>query len=54
MKKITEFLFGRVTNPLEPIKLGFKTSYPPKQPSEFDWMIEYRVGTLYDRKIVHF
>lgn len=31
-----------------------KTTYPKNQPSEQDWMNEFRVSILHGRKAVHF
>ena len=53
MKQIKEFLFGRRTQPVCQIKTTYYTVHPTSRPSQWDWMKEYRVGMLYDRKITH-
>lgn len=50
MKAIKEFLFGRRNQSVETFKSGVTTIYPSNQPAQWDWMIEFRVGMLYDRK----
>ena len=52
-------LFGERTMTGEPINLekgklvGFKTTYPANQPSEFEWMKMYRVSSLHKRVNVY-
>lgn len=53
MTLIKEFLFGRRTNAVCQIKLGFKSTYPDNQPDQWSWAKEYRVGMLADRKITY-
>ena len=49
MKLIKELLFGRYAEPLEPTKLGFKSTYPPNRPNQWEWMKEYNVSILYGK-----
>ena len=53
MVYIKEFLFGRRAEAVCQIKLGVHTTYPPCSIDEQDWKNEFRVGMLYDRKIIH-
>jgi len=47
-------LFGHkpVTTKLRPTT-KFKTISPINKPSEKEWMAEFNVGMLWDRKIIH-
>lgn len=53
MKHIKELLFGKRTEPVCDIKLGFKTTYPQQRPDQWSWAREFRVGMLADRKLVY-
>lgn len=54
MQKIMLRLFGHKPPNKEPkTPIRFKTTVPNKKPSEEEWMNEFRVGMLWDRKIVH-
>ena len=51
---IIEFLFGvRVEGESLPTPT-FKTTSPKNQPSEFDWINEFRVGIEYGKQRVFF
>ena len=54
MKKLLLLLFGHkdATNVLRPTT-KFKTTVLNNRPSEQDWMKEFNVSMLYDRKIVY-
>lgn len=53
MQKIMLKLFGHKPPNKEPkAPIRFKTTVPNKKPSEEEWMNEFRVGMLWDRKIV--
>lgn len=52
-KLIKQLLFGKPTEPVCQFKTSFTTTYPPNQPTEWEWIKEFRVGILYDRKIIH-
>lgn len=47
-------LFGHkpITNSLQPTT-KFKTTFPNSKLSEKQWMREFNVGMLWDRKIIH-
>jgi hypothetical protein len=51
--KIRQLLFGVRRAPVDTFIDGFTTLIPTNQPPEDDWMKEFRVSMLYDRKIVH-
>lgn len=58
MKKVKELLFGKKTNQNSTTTVTktesiFRTTYPPHQPSQWEWMREFRVGMLSDRRIIH-
>lgn len=53
LKFIKNLLFGKQAEPVCTIKTTYTTVYPPNQPSEWEWMMEFRVGMLYDRKLIH-
>lgn len=57
MKKIItltkEFVFGVRREPVEPISTGFKTLKPKDQPNYHNWVKEFRVSMLHDRKVIH-
>lgn len=54
MKWIKELLFGIQQEAVCDIKLGIRSVYPLNQPDEWTWKQEFRVGMLYDRKLIHF
>ena len=52
--KLLFILFGVMPKNTKPKHITtFNSVYPINQPSEQDWMNEFRVGMLYDRKIIH-
>jgi hypothetical protein len=55
MKKIIiftkEFVFGVRREPVESISTSFKTLKPKNQPSYQEWVKEFNVSMLHDRKI---
>ena len=53
MQFIKALIFGVRREPVEQMTTGFNSSYPKDQPSYEDWCKEFRVGMLYDRKIIH-
>lgn len=57
MKKIItltkEFVFGVRREPVESISTGFKTLKPKNQPSYQEWVKEFRVSMLHDRKTIY-
>ena len=52
-KTIFEFFFGEVVKGEIP-KSGKKTIYPNKTLSFQEWVREYQVSMLFDKKVVHF
>lgn len=54
MKTIKEFLFGRRTAPVTTIKEGYRTVYPSKKPRQDQWMREFNVSLLHNKKAVYF
>lgn len=54
MKKLLLILFGHktITNELRPTT-KFKTTVLHNRPSLQEWMNEFKVGMLYDRKIIY-
>ena len=52
MKKIIEFLFGVRANGEKPI-IGSHTTCHGPHITYGDWLKEYRVSMLYDRKALH-
>lgn len=53
MKMIKQLLFGKRVSPIESISNGIHhTIQSNKQPSFDQWCKEFKVGMLYDRKIV--
>ena len=53
MQFIKEFLFGVRRQPVDYISTKLNSSYPQNPPSFEEWCKEFRVGMLYDRKIIH-
>jgi len=53
MKQIKELIFGRCAEPVCQVKEGYRTIYPENPPAEQEWREEFKVGMMYDRKIVH-
>lgn len=53
MQYIKELLFGFEYQAVDQINLGLHTVHPDNQPSQEEWLKEYRVSMLYDRKIVY-
>ena len=53
MKLIKELLFGRCAKPVCQVKSGYHTIYPENPIDEQTWREIFKVGMLYDRKIVH-
>lgn len=53
MEYLKELLFGFEYQAVDQINLGLHTVNPDNQPSEQEWMKEFSVSMLYDRKIVH-
>lgn len=53
LKLLKEFVCGVRREPVDVISTGFHSYYPPNQPTEAEWNVEFNVGMLYDRKIVH-
>jgi len=52
-KKLIEFVFGKVADGEIP-KHGKTTTHPNKTLSFQEWVREYQVSMLFDKKIVHF
>jgi len=50
---IKQLLFGFTYQAVDNISTGLHTVNPDNQPSQEEWLKEYRVSMLYDRKIVH-
>lgn len=53
MAYIKKLIFGERRQPVDTISTGFKTTKPIHQPTYDEWCKEFRVGMLYDRKIIH-
>jgi hypothetical protein len=53
MEYIKKLLFGFEYQPVDNINTGLHTVHPDNQPSEQEWLNEYKVSMLYDRKIIH-
>ena len=54
MEKVLLVLFGHKSkNTNAQPRPKFKTLHPKHQPQEKDWMKEFNVGMLWDRKIVY-
>lgn len=54
MKKIKELLFGKRTNSVERVTSGIRyTVHPKHRPNQWEWMKEFNVGMLSDRRIIH-
>jgi hypothetical protein len=53
IKKIKEIFFGVKAAPVDKFVDGFTTLVPTNQPPEDEWMKEFRVSILFDKKIVH-
>lgn len=53
MTLIKQLLFGKRAEPVCQIKHGYRTVYPENPVDEQTWKNEFKVGMLYDRKIVH-
>jgi hypothetical protein len=53
MQFIKQLIFGIKTKPVDTISIGFNTVVPENQPSYEDWCNEFRIGMLYDRKIIY-
>lgn len=52
MKKIKELIFGRVNSPVDTISTGVHTVHPKDEMSFQQWLRQYRVSMLYDRKTI--
>jgi hypothetical protein len=54
MKHLLFILFGHksVTN-ISRTETEFKSTYPSNRPSLQEWMNEFKLGMLYDRKIIY-
>lgn len=52
MKKIKELIFGRVRRPVDTISTGLHTVHPKDQMSFQQWLRQYRVSMLYDRRAI--
>lgn len=53
LKSIKELVCGVRRKPVDIVSMGFHSYYPTNQPTEAEWLKEFNVGMLYDRKIVH-
>jgi hypothetical protein len=53
MEYIKKLLFGFEYQAVDNINPGLHTVNPDNQLSQEEWLKEYRVSMLYDRKIVH-
>jgi hypothetical protein len=53
MQFIKQLIFGKRRKPVESISTGFHSLYPKNPPSFEEWCKEFRVGMLYDRKVIH-
>jgi hypothetical protein len=53
MEYIKKLLFGFEYQAVDNISTGLHTVNPDNQPSEQEWLNEYKVSMLYDRKIIH-
>ena len=52
-KLIKKLLFGKQTEPVCQFKTSFTTTHPVNKPTQSEWMQEFRVGMLYDRKVIY-
>lgn len=52
MKKIKELIFGRVRRPVDTISTGLHTVHPKDEMSFQQWLRQYRVSMLYDRRAI--
>lgn len=53
MKKIKTFLFGQRVDPIDNCNCkGIHHTYNKESINRDQWFIEFRVGMLYDRKII--
>ena len=53
MKVLKEFLFGRIADPVCTIKPGYHTVHAyPHPTTSGDWVKEFRVGILFDKKAI--
>lgn len=53
MQYIKRILFGFQYQAVDNISTGLHTVHPNNQPSQEEWLKEYRVSMLYDRKPIY-
>ena len=52
LKKIKIFIFGERAKPI-PFKKGVRTLYPKERPTLDEWIEQYKVSMLFEKRVIY-